>query len=234
MRRSPPAGLAPRAVVRAAVARCRRRSRAAPAVARADAPRDGRADGGRVARRERPRRRGRHHGVRQRAARQATPASIRKAELPEDVRRDLPKIVDQRLELLRRRGEPDGHDQRPGLPRRRLARRRPACSRRSTGARPCSPSAAGATKSRSEIVMLVVCPNCAAANRLARRARGDDPVCGKCGTAILDGKPVDARRRALRPLRRDAATCRSSSTSGPRGAVRAWRWRRSSSRRRAS
>ena len=38
--------------------------------------------------------------------------------------------------------------------------------------------------------MIVVCPHCSAANRLdAGRAR-DEPVCGKCGTALLDGKPV--------------------------------------------
>ena len=44
--------------------------------------------------------------------------------------------------------------------------------------------------------MIVVCPHCSTANRLdAGRAR-DEPVCGKCGTALLDGKPValdDAR-----------------------------------------
>lgn len=37
--------------------------------------------------------------------------------------------------------------------------------------------------------MIVVCPNCATANRLdAARAR-DEPVCGKCGKALLDGRP---------------------------------------------
>jgi thioredoxin 2 len=44
--------------------------------------------------------------------------------------------------------------------------------------------------------MLVVCPNCAALNRVAPERLGDDPVCGKCGAAIVDGKPVtldDAR-----------------------------------------
>jgi thioredoxin 2 len=38
--------------------------------------------------------------------------------------------------------------------------------------------------------MLVVCPRCAAANRLAPERAGDDPVCGKCGSALLDGTPV--------------------------------------------
>jgi thioredoxin 2 len=46
--------------------------------------------------------------------------------------------------------------------------------------------------------MLVVCPNCAALNRVASERLGDDPVCGKCGSALLDGKPVtlDDRRFA--------------------------------------
>jgi thioredoxin 2 len=44
--------------------------------------------------------------------------------------------------------------------------------------------------------MLVVCPNCGAANRVPAERAGDDPVCGKCGTALLDGTPIaldDAR-----------------------------------------
>jgi thioredoxin 2 len=44
--------------------------------------------------------------------------------------------------------------------------------------------------------MLVVCPQCSAANRVPPERAGDDPVCGKCGAAILDGTPValdDAR-----------------------------------------
>lgn len=44
--------------------------------------------------------------------------------------------------------------------------------------------------------MIVICPNCAAANRLDAARALDDPVCGKCATALLDGKPVtldDAR-----------------------------------------
>ena len=44
--------------------------------------------------------------------------------------------------------------------------------------------------------MLVVCPHCGAANRLEPARAGDDPVCGKCGSALLDGRPValdDAR-----------------------------------------
>ncbi len=38
--------------------------------------------------------------------------------------------------------------------------------------------------------MLVVCPNCAAANRVPAERAGDDPVCGKCGSALLSGMPV--------------------------------------------
>jgi thioredoxin 2 len=44
--------------------------------------------------------------------------------------------------------------------------------------------------------MMVVCPNCAALNRVPAERLGEDPVCGKCGAALLDGKPVtldDAR-----------------------------------------
>ena len=44
--------------------------------------------------------------------------------------------------------------------------------------------------------MIVICPSCAAANRLDPARSGDEPVCGKCGTALLDGQPValdDAR-----------------------------------------
>ena len=38
--------------------------------------------------------------------------------------------------------------------------------------------------------MIVVCPNCTGANRLAPERARDDPVCGKCGAPLLDGKPV--------------------------------------------
>lgn len=44
--------------------------------------------------------------------------------------------------------------------------------------------------------MIVICPSCTAANRLDPARSGDEPVCGKCGTALLDGRPValdDAR-----------------------------------------
>jgi thioredoxin 2 len=38
--------------------------------------------------------------------------------------------------------------------------------------------------------MLVVCPHCLAGNRVPAERAGDDPVCGKCGRALLDGAPV--------------------------------------------
>ena len=38
--------------------------------------------------------------------------------------------------------------------------------------------------------MLVVCPQCIAANRVPVERTGDDPVCGRCGAAVLDGVPV--------------------------------------------
>jgi thioredoxin 2 len=38
--------------------------------------------------------------------------------------------------------------------------------------------------------MLVVCPHCLAANRVPAERAAEDPVCGKCGRALLDGAPV--------------------------------------------
>ena len=38
--------------------------------------------------------------------------------------------------------------------------------------------------------MIVICPHCSAANRLDAGRTHDEPVCGKCGTALLDGAPV--------------------------------------------
>ena len=39
--------------------------------------------------------------------------------------------------------------------------------------------------------MLLVCPHCATTNRVADERLGDGPVCAKCGTALMDAKPVD-------------------------------------------
>jgi thioredoxin 2 len=38
--------------------------------------------------------------------------------------------------------------------------------------------------------MLVVCPQCSAANRVPSERAGDDPVCGKCGAPLLAGTPI--------------------------------------------
>jgi len=38
--------------------------------------------------------------------------------------------------------------------------------------------------------MIVLCPECHAANRLDAGRTHDEPVCGKCGAALLAGKPV--------------------------------------------
>ena len=38
--------------------------------------------------------------------------------------------------------------------------------------------------------MIVICPSCDTANRLDVGRARDEPVCGKCGTALLDGKPA--------------------------------------------
>ena len=37
---------------------------------------------------------------------------------------------------------------------------------------------------------LVACPRCTTANRVPAKRLGDAPKCGKCGAALLDGKPV--------------------------------------------
>ncbi len=39
--------------------------------------------------------------------------------------------------------------------------------------------------------MLLVCPHCAATNRVPEERVRDEPVCAKCGTALADPKPVD-------------------------------------------
>ncbi len=36
----------------------------------------------------------------------------------------------------------------------------------------------------------VACLHCAATNRIPSDRLGDDPVCGRCGKALLDGQPV--------------------------------------------
>ena len=50
-------------------------------------------------------------------------------------------------------------------------------------ARSSTPHAAHATH--------VACPHCHATNRVPSQRLGDDPVCGRCGKALLDGRPVE-------------------------------------------
>jgi len=38
--------------------------------------------------------------------------------------------------------------------------------------------------------MLVVCPQCNAANRVPPERAADDPVCGKCGAELLGAAPI--------------------------------------------
>jgi thioredoxin 2 len=37
----------------------------------------------------------------------------------------------------------------------------------------------------------VACPHCGATNRVPTTRLGDDPVCGRCDQALLDGHPVE-------------------------------------------
>ena len=39
--------------------------------------------------------------------------------------------------------------------------------------------------------MLLVCPHCATTNRVPEDRLEDEPVCAKCGTALMEAKPVD-------------------------------------------
>ena len=39
--------------------------------------------------------------------------------------------------------------------------------------------------------MLLVCPACASTNRVPEDRLGDEPVCGKCGAALMAKAPVD-------------------------------------------
>ncbi len=39
--------------------------------------------------------------------------------------------------------------------------------------------------------MLLVCPHCAATNRIPDERLRDEPVCGKCATPLAPAKPVD-------------------------------------------
>jgi len=42
-------------------------------------------------------------------------------------------------------------------------------------------------------VLQIACPQCLAANRVPAARLAEDPKCGKCGAALLDGAPVELR-----------------------------------------
>ena len=87
--------------------------------------------------------------------------------------------------------------------------------------------------SLKEAVMHLVCPACAATNRVPDAKLHDGPVCGKCGAALMATRAGGARRRAL-PKFVAGTELPCSSTSGPTGAGRASRWRRTSPPRRSN
>jgi thioredoxin 2 len=37
----------------------------------------------------------------------------------------------------------------------------------------------------------IACPHCAATNRVPAQRLGEDPVCGRCGQPLLEGKPLE-------------------------------------------
>jgi len=37
----------------------------------------------------------------------------------------------------------------------------------------------------------LACPHCAATNRVPAARIGDEPVCGRCGKPLLDGRPIE-------------------------------------------
>jgi len=39
--------------------------------------------------------------------------------------------------------------------------------------------------------MLIACPHCTSTNRVPDERLRDDPVCGRCGKALLDGHPIE-------------------------------------------
>ena len=45
--------------------------------------------------------------------------------------------------------------------------------------------------------MLLVCPSCAATNRIPDERLRDEPVCGKCATPLMAASPVDVSEAVL-------------------------------------
>lgn len=48
--------------------------------------------------------------------------------------------------------------------------------------------------------MHIACPHCLAVNRVPDERLGDDPTCGRCGRALLDGHPAELDDRSLPTL----------------------------------
>lgn len=48
--------------------------------------------------------------------------------------------------------------------------------------------------------LLVACARCLTANRVPAARLGDDPKCGKCGSPVLDGKPVALDEATFEPF----------------------------------
>jgi thioredoxin 2 len=45
--------------------------------------------------------------------------------------------------------------------------------------------------------MLLVCPHCATTNRIPDERLRDEPVCGKCGAALMEARPIDVTEAVL-------------------------------------
>jgi len=45
--------------------------------------------------------------------------------------------------------------------------------------------------------MHIVCPSCGATNRIAKERLFEEPVCGRCGTALMAAEPVNLTDAAL-------------------------------------
>jgi thioredoxin 2 len=49
-------------------------------------------------------------------------------------------------------------------------------------------------------VVQVACPSCLAANRVPAARTSEDPKCGKCGAALLDGAPAELGEDQFEPF----------------------------------
>ena len=67
--------------------------------------------------------------------------------------------------------------------------------------------------------MLLVCPSCGTKNRVPDERLGDEPVCGRCGVALMGSEsiPLDDRSTTARCPVSPKAADRCWSTFGPRG-----------------